>query len=153
MDMTPRTYPAALLTLSFIPLFALASPGDGTRRSIPAASTPIKSVFDTGGKKESPFDHSGSNEVPTKTEVFNPETVQFTALMSGTPAIVVVDGKDYEQGAIIMIGTNAAKFIAIKDENLVLRVQGKDYSIPLHRNKVLRPSTDVQDTKTQPATR
>jgi len=66
-----------------------------------------------------------------------PEDFELTAILLGTPALAVINGREYSEGDFIVLkGAGPAakvQIVQVMDGRITLRYMGKDYSILLHR--------------------
>jgi hypothetical protein len=66
-----------------------------------------------------------------------PEDFEVTAVLLGTPALAVVNGREYAEGDFITLRGSGQKtkvqIAQVMDGQVVLRYMGKDYPIILHR--------------------
>jgi len=65
----------------------------------------------------------------------HPEDFELTAILLGTPPIVVINGKEYAEGDFLKIKGGGAKvqLAQVMDGQVILRFMGKNYPVVLHR--------------------
>jgi hypothetical protein len=133
-----------------------AAPTVDTKATVPAAYVPkTKSVFNPVTNAHNPFwpigwvktetDQTSDTAAPYVPRV---EDFMVSTIMLNEPPMAVINGKDMAEGEIAALPVNGVNVVvqlmAVQDGRVILRWQGQNIVVPIHRDEMLSEPTISQ---------